>query len=234
MFTLTVLGPKEAEMRIIGVDLHTRQQTIAMLDPETGALVEKTLEHEGETVREFYSALLRGIAKTVRFLIPKPKDEHAKFLPIGSDAELEQQVKQEFDNLFRNFGAQINSNGRLRIMDFATVTFDVGNLRVRASRDRGTVGVSVAPIHAVREWHGLGFALRSLQENDGIAEPIPSSILRGAGKLLDRDFVKLSEAFSEDKYPTARKRIRDISESLRQKWMEDFNQKSKVYHATTP
>ena len=57
MFTLTVLGPKEAEMRTIGVDLHTRQRTIAMLDPETGALVEKTLKHEGERVREFYSAL---------------------------------------------------------------------------------------------------------------------------------------------------------------------------------
>jgi transposase len=44
-------------MRIIGVDLHTRQQTIAMLDPETGELAEKTLKHEGETVREFYAAL---------------------------------------------------------------------------------------------------------------------------------------------------------------------------------
>ena len=44
-------------MRIIGVDLHTRQQTIAMLDTETGELVEKTLNHEGETVREFYAAL---------------------------------------------------------------------------------------------------------------------------------------------------------------------------------
>ena len=44
-------------MRMIGVDLHTRQQTIARLDPETGALVEKTLKHEGEAVREFYSAL---------------------------------------------------------------------------------------------------------------------------------------------------------------------------------
>src|SRR2546422_1525837 len=44
-------------MRIIGVDLHARQQTIAMLDPETGELVEKTLKHEGVTVREFYSAL---------------------------------------------------------------------------------------------------------------------------------------------------------------------------------
>ena len=44
-------------MQIIGVDLHTRQQTIAMLDTETGELVEKTLQHEGEEVRKFYSAL---------------------------------------------------------------------------------------------------------------------------------------------------------------------------------
>ena len=44
-------------MRIIGVDLHARQQSVAMLETETGELVEKTLEHEGEKVREFYSAL---------------------------------------------------------------------------------------------------------------------------------------------------------------------------------
>ena len=44
-------------MRIIGCDLHTRQQTIAMLDTDTGELVERTLEHDGEKVREFYAAL---------------------------------------------------------------------------------------------------------------------------------------------------------------------------------
>ena len=44
-------------MKIIGVDLHARQQTIAMLDTETGELVEKTLEHQGDEVRKFYSAL---------------------------------------------------------------------------------------------------------------------------------------------------------------------------------
>jgi hypothetical protein len=44
-------------MRIIGCDLHARQQTIAMLDSDTGELQDKTLEHQGETVREFYSAL---------------------------------------------------------------------------------------------------------------------------------------------------------------------------------
>ena len=46
-------------MQIIGVDLHTRQQTVAMLNVETGEVVEKTLQHEGESVREFYSTLPR-------------------------------------------------------------------------------------------------------------------------------------------------------------------------------
>src|SRR6202021_3811719 len=51
------LGTEEAEMQIIGVDLHTRQQTVAMLNVETGEIVEKTLPHEGDSVREFYSTL---------------------------------------------------------------------------------------------------------------------------------------------------------------------------------
>ena len=38
-------------MRITGCDLHARQQTIAMLDSDTGELEEKTLEHQGDTVR---------------------------------------------------------------------------------------------------------------------------------------------------------------------------------------
>jgi hypothetical protein len=42
-------------MRIMGVDLHTQQQTIAMLDTETGELVEKILEHDGDEVWKFYS-----------------------------------------------------------------------------------------------------------------------------------------------------------------------------------
>jgi transposase len=44
-------------MRIIGCDLHASQQTIAMLDCETGDVVERTLTHDMETVREFYGAL---------------------------------------------------------------------------------------------------------------------------------------------------------------------------------
>ncbi len=44
-------------MRIIGVDLHTRQQSVAMLDTDTGEVIEKVLQHEGDEVRKFYSGL---------------------------------------------------------------------------------------------------------------------------------------------------------------------------------
>jgi transposase len=44
-------------MKILGCDLHAKQQTIAMVDRETGEFTEKTLSHEGNEVREFYAAL---------------------------------------------------------------------------------------------------------------------------------------------------------------------------------
>ena len=48
-------------MQIIGCDLHSRQQTLAMLDTATGEVVEPTLLHEGNRVREFYSQLPRAV-----------------------------------------------------------------------------------------------------------------------------------------------------------------------------
>jgi len=44
-------------MKIVGCDLHARQQTIAMVDTETGEFTEKTLSHEGNAVRAFYAGL---------------------------------------------------------------------------------------------------------------------------------------------------------------------------------
>jgi transposase len=44
-------------MRIVGCDLHARQQTLAVLDTATGEVTEKILTHSGSNVREFYSTL---------------------------------------------------------------------------------------------------------------------------------------------------------------------------------
>jgi transposase len=48
-------------VKIIGCDLHARQQTLAMLDSPTGEVVNVTLKHEGDNVREFYSKLPRPV-----------------------------------------------------------------------------------------------------------------------------------------------------------------------------
>jgi transposase len=44
-------------MKIVGCDLHTRYQQIAMLDQETGEWVERRLEHENGEARGFYASL---------------------------------------------------------------------------------------------------------------------------------------------------------------------------------
>jgi len=49
-------------MKIIGCDFHTRYQQIAMLDDETGELIERRLEHENGEAHKFY----RDLSKPVR------------------------------------------------------------------------------------------------------------------------------------------------------------------------
>ena len=48
-------------MKIVGCDLHTRYQQIAMLDDETGELIERRLEHENGEVRVFYATLTGSV-----------------------------------------------------------------------------------------------------------------------------------------------------------------------------
>ena len=44
-------------MKIVGCDLHTRYQQIALLDTETGDLMERRLEHASGEARAFYAGL---------------------------------------------------------------------------------------------------------------------------------------------------------------------------------
>lgn len=74
-------------MQIIGCDLHSRQQTLAMLDTETGEVVEKVLQHKGNDVRDFYSAL----AKPVRVGI-EATGSMQWFLNLMEELEIECQV----------------------------------------------------------------------------------------------------------------------------------------------
>jgi hypothetical protein len=44
-------------MTLVGVDLHSREQSVAILDTTTGELEEHRLRHDGDEVERFYAAL---------------------------------------------------------------------------------------------------------------------------------------------------------------------------------
>ena len=44
-------------MSIIGCDLHSRYQVIAVVDTDTGEMVTRRLEHENGEARTFYAGL---------------------------------------------------------------------------------------------------------------------------------------------------------------------------------
>jgi transposase len=48
-------------MTLVGCDLHSRKQQVAVLDTRTGELVEQELAHDGDSVERFYRALSRPV-----------------------------------------------------------------------------------------------------------------------------------------------------------------------------
>jgi transposase len=48
-------------MTLVGVDLHTREQSVALLDTETGEARELRLRNEGSEVERFYDSLTRPV-----------------------------------------------------------------------------------------------------------------------------------------------------------------------------
>jgi hypothetical protein len=47
-------------MTIVGCDLHTRKQQVAVLQTDTGEMAEQELLHEGDAVEQSYSTLPQG------------------------------------------------------------------------------------------------------------------------------------------------------------------------------
>jgi len=48
-------------MTLVGCDLHSRKQQVAVLDTDTGEVLEQELLHEGDAVERFYRALPRPV-----------------------------------------------------------------------------------------------------------------------------------------------------------------------------
>jgi transposase len=80
-------------MFIIGCDFHSRFQQIAMLDPTTGEIIERRLQHENGEARKFYAALPSparvGMEATMNAQwFERMLTEHQHELWVGDAAEI--------------------------------------------------------------------------------------------------------------------------------------------------
>ena len=87
---------EEAKMKVIGCDFHTRFQAIAMVDTETGELVERRLNHQGREVERFYGGLkgpaVVGIESTgYSIWFDELMDELGVKLQVGDAAKIRAQ-----------------------------------------------------------------------------------------------------------------------------------------------
>ena len=48
-------------MTLVGCDLHSRKQQVAVLDMTTGEVLEQELVHEGDAVERFYRTLRQPV-----------------------------------------------------------------------------------------------------------------------------------------------------------------------------
>jgi transposase len=80
-------------MFIIGCDFHSRFQQIAMLDPATGEVIERRLEHENGEAKKFYAMLPSPARVGMEATCDAPwfervLQEHHHELWIGDAAEI--------------------------------------------------------------------------------------------------------------------------------------------------
>lgn len=142
-------------MKIVGCDLHARQQSITMLDTETGEFTEKTLVHEGHAVGEFYTALEGRVVVGIEYRVGHPAkiraQETRKQKHDRRDAELLLRLLHEdrFPGIWMPSGEQRELRTLLRDRDQW--------VRMR-SRVQHSVQ-AIAPNHGLRQGRALWSAV---------------------------------------------------------------------------
>ncbi len=92
-------------MNFIGCDLHSRYQTVAWIDPETGEIQKRRLEHAKEEVRKFYASWPRGAMVGIEATFPAlwferllAEYEHQLWVGHAAQIRASEVRKQKYDD----------------------------------------------------------------------------------------------------------------------------------------
>ena len=69
-------------MTLVGCDLHSRKQQVAVLDTTTGEVLEQELAHDGDTVERCYRGRPSPSARTIAKRLPPGRRSSAGVLGV--------------------------------------------------------------------------------------------------------------------------------------------------------
>jgi hypothetical protein len=115
--------------------------------------------------------------------------------------------------LFGEMGGRIVPNEDVEFpppFDYAVITIDTSQLRLRFTSGRDHLAVQIAPKFSQNSWHELSTIL-SVLEVPGTRRGSISELAR-AGRLLHLHMSEITDAFAEDRYPHLRTQLHEIYE----------------------
>jgi hypothetical protein len=129
------------------------------------------------------------------------------------EEELAADIQRCLPFLFGEMGGRIVRNEGVEFpppFDYAVITIDASELRLRFTRGRDHLAVQIAPKVSPNSWHELSTIL-SVLEVPGIQRGSISGLAE-AGRLLHLYMREMTDAFSEGRYSHLRAQLQEIYE----------------------
>jgi len=124
------------------------------------------------------------------------------------EEELAADIQRCLPFLFCEMGGRVIPNEGVEFpppFDYAVITIDASELRLRFTRGREHLAVQVAPKVSPNSWHELSTILTVL-EVSGVRRGSISGLAQ-VGKLLQLHIKEITDAVTEDQYPHLRAQL---------------------------
>jgi hypothetical protein len=156
--------------------------------------------------RSFVGASIRAVIKGIYVVLFRWWLE--PLLTRQAERSLMRDVKRDLAFLFARFGAQFVPNER-KYKWGKVVTLAAGNVKIRASLDRGEYGVALSPNTEPSEWTGIRDLLTAIVP-DYVRPPYDPLSLYEWGKLLEPYFLRIEEAYQPENYAVTSRNLEKV------------------------
>jgi hypothetical protein len=135
-----------------------------------------------------------------------------KRLARRHDRLLVEEIREDLEFLFNEFGAQVVPNEKETppYFDWAQATVVTDDLRFSFTRDRGMIFANVAPKRSPNDWQELSAVLTVITMTDGSEREVEFTRLPTIAAELKPQMARVTDALSEGNFKQTMERVSNV------------------------